>query len=725
MTGQKNGKKAGKKNFKTKISRRQLLQGSALAFCSAVLPTESGCRHSKTHPRRIKERVIILGFDAVSPVLLKEYMSRGLLPNLDRLARDGSFSELTSSIPPESPVAWATFSVSAQAGVHGIYDFLNRDRETYSPQMAAVKIIRPEFLWDFIPWRRTRAVNLMSGKPFWVHAAQQGIKCAALEAPMAFPACELESESVLLSGLNTPDLRLTQGTYHFFYTGIQSEKVPDTPFGGKVYYLKFGPDRRAEANIIGPWNPIKSQKIRRLLELRNKMAGRSVTELSEIDRELDILEKDGFLTIPVGFEFSSDRSQVTITIERKKITLAQGQWSDWVELDFSLNCLVCLKGMARFFLLELGQEVKIFMSPIEIHPEDPVLPISWPGNFSAVLAGSIGLYKTRGWAAETAALKESKLDEKAFLEDLNLIIDKREAMAFHVLEKEKPSLFFEVFSCPDRVQHMFWRLIDKDHPAYDKELDQRFGDAILKVYCRMDDFVGRVRSRFEDEHTLLVILSDHGFSSFRKGVNINTWLVENGYMKLKGGENKRYKLKDLSDIGEFFLNVDWTGTRAYSLGLGLIFVNLKGRERLGIVEPGTEYAALMREIAQRLEAFRDPQDNSLVVRKVYPGREVYRGPRLDQAPDLVVGFNYNYRVSWQTALGGVAGDIIEPNTEKWSGDHCSVDRDLVPGVLLVNRKINLSDPDLRDIAPTVLRFLGCSVPEEYEGRDLFAGADTR
>ena len=719
MRSKKTSKKIHPLSGEQKLSRRELLRSAALALGTAVAPA-AGCESTGAKPRKIKERVIILGFDAVSPWLLQQYMSEGHLPNLKALADEGSFTELKTSIPPESPVAWSTFSVSAQAGVHGIYDFLNRDLETYTPRIASVKPVFPRFLWDFIPLERPKAVSLQTGKPFWKHAAEHGVKSAMLEAPVAFPAYEVQAGSILLSGLTTPDLRGTQATYHFFTTDIYSENFEDTEFGGKVSALEFDDNRIARATVYGPWNPVTRQKRARLLEKRNKLVaeGAHTRKLTALDTAIDELTGENYLTALITFKLENDAHKVTIELQGKTVALAPGQWSEWMDIEFEVNFLVGLRGFTRFLATEVGDEVKVFMSPIEIHPDEPVFPISYPDEFSGKLFRRIGHYKTRGWAAETAALKERKIDEKAFMEDLEEIFKQRSAMGLNVLEKEKPNLFFEVFSEIDRVQHMFWHYIDKLHPMYDESLDEKYGDCILQVYKWMDEFLGQVRSRFEDENTLLLVLSDHGFSSFRKGVNLNTWLVEKGFMKLKGQDDPRYNLKDLFGGGDFFRNVDWSRTRAYSLGLGLIFINLAGREARGIVRPGAEYESLVREIAAELKDFDDPEDGVKVVSEVYLGREVYRGPRLDEAPDLVVGFNIGYRVSWQTALGAVPPEVIEPNLEKWSGDHCSVDRDLIPGVLLANRRIARTGPDLRDIAPTVLKYFGCPVPEEYEGADL-------
>jgi predicted AlkP superfamily phosphohydrolase/phosphomutase len=718
---QKKDKKKATGLFKDKkLSRRNLLKSAAFTLGSVAAPS-AGCESPGVKPKKLKEKVIILGFDAVSPWLLKRYMDQGHLPNLKALAAEGSFTELKSSIPPESPVAWSTFSVSAQAGVHGIYDFLNRDLKTYTPRIASVKPVYPKFLWDLIPLSRPKAISLQTGKPFWKHAAEHGIKSAVLEAPVAFPAYELQADSVMLSGLTTPDLRGTQATYHFFTTDIYSGNFEDTEFGGKISVLEFDKDRVARATVFGPWNPITRQKRIRLLDKRNKLVSERAPAgvLSKLDRAIDGLEDENYLTMPVSFKLDSDRRKVTIELQDKSVTLAQGQWSRWLDVDFELNFLVGVRGFTRFLPVELGDEVKIFMSPIEIHPEEPVFPISHPAEFSGELFRHIGYYKIRGWAAETAALKEKKIGETAFMEDLEEIFKQRSAMGLSVLEKEKPNLFFEVFSEADRVQHMFWHCIDKTHPLHDESIDKKYGDSILKVYRWMDNFLGQVKSKFVDENTLLLVVSDHGFASFRKGVNINTWLVEHGFMKLKGQDDPRYSLQELFGGGDFFRNVDWSRTKAYSLGLGMIFVNLKGREAQGIVRDGSEYQSLVQEIGAKLKEFKDPEDGRPVVTNVYPGREVYRGPRLDEAPDLMVGFNTGYRVSWQTALGAVPPQVLETNLEKWSGDHCSVDRELVPGVLLSNRKIAREEPDLRDIAPTVLRLFGCPVPEQYEGTDLF------
>jgi predicted AlkP superfamily phosphohydrolase/phosphomutase len=264
---------------------------------------------------------------------------------------------------------------------------------------------------------------------------------------------------------------------------------------------------------------------------------------------------------------------------------------------------------------------------------------------------------------------------------------------------------------------MLYRLIDPSHPRFDSTLAAQHGDAVARVYRRMDDIVGKAMDRVPEDATFLV-LSDHGFNSFRRGVNINTWLVRNGYMKLKNMDNPQYKLDDLFGEGDFFQNVDWSGTRAYSIGLGLVFLNVKGRESKGIVEP-TEAPALKREMMAKLEEFLDPETGARVVRHAYDGSEIFKGPYVDDAPDIVIGFDEGYRVSWQTALGGVPRETVVPNLDKWSGDHCSVDEEITRGVLFSRRPIAKAAPHIVDVAPTILRELGLSPGPEMEGTSIY------
>ena len=209
---------------------------------------------------------------------------------------------------------------------------------------------------------------------------------------------------------------------------------------------------------------------------------------------------------------------------------------------------------------------------------------------------------------------------------------------------------------------------------------------------------------------MLIVLSDHGFSSFQRGVHLNAWLVQRGYLALKAGVTPG------PEAGEFFKHVDWGRTQAYALGIGSMYLNVRGREAEGIVEPAAA-EALALEISHRLTGLVDPALGTEAVRSVKTKREVYAGPYLDDAPDLVVGFAAGYRASWTTALGGIPGVLLEDNVKKWGGDHI-IDPTLVPGVLFMNQPFQGSDARLIDLAPTILGALSIPKPAVMEGRSL-------
>jgi len=270
-------------------------------------------------------------------------------------------------------------------------------------------------------------------------------------------------------------------------------------------------------------------------------------------------------------------------------------------------------------------------------------------------------------------------------------------------------VFFFYFSSLDLNSHMFWRLMDRKHPEYDATLAGQNGTAIAEFYQQMDQVLGEVLPRLDD-HTTLLVLSDHGFAPYYRSFNLNTWLLDNGYIKLK----KDAKL----DSGEPLAGVDWTQTRAYGLGLNGLYLNLQGSESNGIVEPGTAADSLMAEIRAKLLAVQDPKTKQPAITRVDLASEAYQGPYARSGPDMLVGYNRGYRAGWQTILGAFPAEELEDNTNPWSGDHC-MDYTLVPGILLSNRKIAAQAPALTDIAPTILAEFGIAKPKGMIGQSVF------
>jgi len=254
---------------------------------------------------------------------------------------------------------------------------------------------------------------------------------------------------------------------------------------------------------------------------------------------------------------------------------------------------------------------------------------------------------------------------------------------------------------------MFWRDIDPTHPARAEHPVPEGRNVIEDLYESMDDLVGRTMARCQGEDTMLMVISDHGFNGFRRGLDLNRWLEENGYLTLHKGRRNE----------EFLAGVDWSQTRAFALGLSGIFINLKDKYSQGIVTSGNEADTLRDEIAQRLTALVDPQTGASAIKRTYVTSKVYRGPYKDHAPDLIPGYQRGYRVSWETAIGRTTESVFHDNTKAWSGDHC-IDPSLIPGVFFCNRPVETENCRLMDIGPTILELFGVSVPSHMDGKIL-------
>jgi predicted AlkP superfamily phosphohydrolase/phosphomutase len=289
-----------------------------------------------------------------------------------------------------------------------------------------------------------------------------------------------------------------------------------------------------------------------------------------------------------------------------------------------------------------------------------------------------------------------------------MVYEESMAMLEYELGRFDEGLLFYYFSNADQRQHMFWRLVDPGHPAYDAKLAARFGDVISRTYSEMDRAVDLALKK-ADKDTVVLVLSDHGFNSFRRGFNLNTWLLREGYHRLK----KPWKQEE----SQFFDNTDWGKTRAYGMGLNSLFINEKGREGEGIVAPGADKDNLVREISRKLEAATDPLTGERPVLRAFIAKDTYRGKNLEMAPDIVLGFNRGYRISWQSPLGGFPKEVVEDNAQKWSGDHMSAP-DVLPGIAFSNRKFTAESPALFDLTASVLDVFGVEKPKDMIGRNV-------
>ena len=633
-----------------------------------------------TRASRLKpsiKRLIVVGLDGQEPTLTDRYMKAGKLPNFSKLAEMGSYSRLATTFPSVSPVAWSSFSTGTNPGRHNIFDFLDRDRRTYLPMLSSTHIGKTERFLRLgryrIPLRAPAIRLLRKSKPFWSILGEHDIWSTILRVPITFPPDRFRGAQ--LSAMSVPDLLGTQGTFLLYTTRPAGAKFKE---GGIRIPIRVNGDR-IDTTIEGPENTF--------------------------------IEGHPPLNIP--FRITLDRSKQCVHAELNGcgVDLEAGRLSEWVTVTLSAVPGVKVSGICRMMVTEMSEHVSLYMTPLNIDPDRPAMPISHPSYYATYLAKKVGLYSTLGLAEDTWALNEEVIDDGTFLQQAYDIDRERQAMFFASLDQLREGCLVCVFDATDRIQHMFWRYIEDDHPAARRANGSARRDAIEKLYQHNDVLVGKVMERLNADDLLLVI-SDHGFSSFRRGVNLNSWLHANGYLRLKQGADGK---------AEWLRDVDWSKTKAYALGLTGMFLNLKGRESRGTVEPGEEAKRLKAEMIGKLNGLTDSDKGAVGLREVFDTAELYNGPYAGNAPDLLIGYNAGYRTSWDCATGVVAGPIFEDNVKAWSGDHC-IDPRLVPGVLFSNFEIDEDDPALIDIAPTALRLFGIEPPKHMEGKTLFRGS---
>jgi predicted AlkP superfamily phosphohydrolase/phosphomutase len=564
-------------------------------------------------------------------------------------------------------VAWSSFATGTNPGGHGIFDFVNRNPTTYLPEFA---LYRYEQKNAFLP---PRAVNLRRGTPVWELLGTAGHNVTILRCPCTYPP--QASRGQMLSGMGVPDLRGGLGTPTFYSTS--STVTPRE--SESVVRLERIEDDTFSTYLIGPRTPKTGANARSEATLRIDLPRRRATLRSEgTPRDLE---------------------------------LAQGRWSEWLRIKFKLGPLQTVRGTVRFYLIQCTPEPLLYASPVNFDPDAPPFPISDPPLYARDLSRRIGLYYTAGMVEDHTGLNNERISEEAFLQQCDIVWREREAMMLDELNTFDEGFFYCLFDTPDRVQHMFWRFGEPAHPANRGMTPScDFTEVIDDCYRRCDAIVGKARD-FSDDHTLFIALSDHGFNSFRRGVDVNNWLYSQGFLSLRDGARPG------TEAGDLLKQVDWERTRAYALGLSGVYLNLAGREGQGIVPPH-EAEALKSALIQGLTGLRDAQsDGAVAISRVLPREVVYSGPCVGDAPDLLIDFAQGYRVSWSTSMGGVAETQLQDNTRKWSGDHI-VDPELVPGVLFMNRLFRGQGARLIDLAPTILAALGVPKGQFMEGKSL-------
>jgi predicted AlkP superfamily phosphohydrolase/phosphomutase len=622
-------------------------------------------------PRAAIKRLIFVGLDGQDPTLTDRFMKEGLLPNFSKLAKMGCYRRLKTTYPSISPVAWSSFSTGVHPARHNIFDFLDRDRRTYLPVLSSAYIGKVDRFFKLgrylIPRHRPEIRLLRKSKPFWTILGEHRIWSTVLRVPITFPPDKFYGAE--LSAMCVPDLLGTQGTFLLFTTRPASGKFKE---GGQRVEVERKGDH-IDTAIQGPDNMF--------------------------------VDGNPPLTIPMMMTIDRTAKRVSVRIDGTTVDLQLGVLSDWITLTFKAAPGVKIGGIARFQVLEIDEHFSLYVSPINLDPDHPAMPISHPSYYATYLAKRVGAYSTLGLAEDTWALNESVTSDATFLQQAYDIDRERQTMFFSALDRLKRGTVVCVFDATDRIQHMFWRYLEDGHPAARGRDPGEHKHAIRELYTRNDALVGEVMNKLQ-KGDVLMVLSDHGFSSFRRGVNLNAWLLREGYLALKSGAD---------GSAEWLRDVDWSRTKAYCLGLTGMFVNVRGREEQGIVAPGADVQALKTEIMRKLKGLRDEDKTEVGIREAFDPATLYSGPYLENGPDLIIGYNAGYRTSWDCASGVISGPVFEDNVKAWSGDHC-IDPRLVPGVFFCSRSIDAEEPHIVDLAPTALRLFGIQPPSHMDGK---------
>ncbi|MCJ7582162.1 MAG: alkaline phosphatase family protein [Candidatus Aminicenantes bacterium] len=660
----------------TDLKRRDFLKMGLTAGSLMALGRGSHLISNGSGKIDTEKKFLILGLDGLDPHLINMFMAQGKLPSFSRLRSQGDFRPLRTSYPPQSPVAWSNFITGMNPGGHGIFDFLHRDPETYFPEFSGTKSEgTPKTLSignTVFPLSGGKIINLRKGRAFWQILEDFDIPATVFKMPANYPP--VPSKQRTLSGMGTPEIQGYPNRFHYFTT--EGAEINQDLGGGQVHNV-YVIGNRVETVLPGPTNIFKKDQPESQIEFQ-------------------------VVIDPV-------HPVAKIQIQDHVFMLNQGEWSDWKKVRFKMIPTQSVSGICKFYLQHVGPgSIKLYVSSINIDPEDPALPISTPESYVKELGKKFGSFHTKGFPAESAGLDSGIIDESEFLALEDVILKERKEMFDYELSRFDSGLLFYYVSSTDERQHMFWRLIDKQHPMYDPKLAEEYGNTIENIYIEADKFLDKALQK-TDKDTVLMVMSDHGFTSFRRSFNLNTWLKENGYHSL---------VNPWKPGIEGFDNTNWERTQAYALGINSLYINQRGREAEGIVNRGAEMDNLIYEIARKLEEFTDPETGERPVLKAYLSKEIYQGPYVNNAPDLIIGYNRGYRASWATPLGGIPENILEDNTQKWSGDHC-MDPEVIPGIILTNKKIVSETPALYDLTATILQVFGIEKPKDMIGTSIF------
>jgi len=535
-----------------------------------------------------------------------------------------------------------------------------------------------------LPLAGGESLNTRKGTAFWEILEDHNVPATIFKIPANYPPSETGQKT--LSGMGTPDIIGTLGVYTV-YSDDSKYQYSDLRQNAKIRTVQII-DNQFTDFVFGPENSI--------------IAG---------DVKPDT-------TLPLTVHIDPDNPIVKIVIgdkddEPKEIILKQGEWSDFVSMDFEIvPMVVAVPGITKFYLKEVRPNFTLYCDPINISPESPIPDISTPASWASELYEKHGYFYTKGMPEATNALEDGVLTYDEYSVHSKMIQEKRKEIFFDMLADHKSGVLFYYFCSGDLDSHMMWRCMDKNHPTYDPNRGHE--DFLQKLYQDFDNVVGKVMKEIDEKDTL-IIMSDHGFAPFYRSFNINTWLLNNGFitLKLDPGANRDPEAKHFGEV-------DWQKTIAYAYGFTGIYINKKGRgPDSKTCVPLDQVDAIVNDLCAKLKKVTDPKTGEKLFYDVYKTRNEYSGVVASDAPEIVAGFNRGFRISNETAEGCMPMEEIQDNLKCWGGCHI-MDPNVVPGVLFTNRKIIADNPHLVDLPVTILKEYNIEKLPDMEGRPVLS-----
>lgn len=669
----------GRRNFlKSAILGGCMLGASSIPFKKSFADTNNENDNKKNLRKTTskKEKVIILGIDGMDPNLLKQFTQEGVMPTFKEYIEKNYFSPLGTTVPPQSPVAWASFITGMYPGKHGIFDFVHREASSFSPFLSTSKSTDSGTNLKIgnynIPLKSGKVELLRRGTPFWKYLKDNGIYSTMFRVPANFPVADKDTTTI--SGMGTPDLLGSYGTFTVF--AEKEPKLISELSGGRIVKLS-SPTYTFKTKIEGPVNSFKVK-----------------SEVSKIDFTID---KD------------VENKIIRINLQGNEYVLEEGEWSPWIQLNFELFPIIgSVKGIVRFYVQKVQPDLQIYMTPINVDPEEPTLPLCYPKDYSKELYKHVGRFYTQGFPEDTKALSTGVFTYDEFFDQGKKVLEENLELFDYEFNKFKDGVFFFYFTSIDQNSHMLLHLMDEKHNLYDPKAKEELKNSMRYYYSEMDKVLKKTLSKV-DKDTTLIVMSDHGFAPFYKEFNLSTWLVENGYTKVTDKE-KYYD-------SEYYDYVDWSKTQAYAMGINSIYLNLKGREKNGSLSE-SEAKKVKEKLIKDLESVVDPQTKLHPITKAYDATDYFHSDFKDIAPDIIVGYNSGYRISDGACLGKFPKEIFAIRTNKWAADHC-MDPSHVPGVFLTNREVVKKSPHIVDLAPSILKLYGIETPKDMDGENIF------